>query len=583
MRRRYTPTYEPRTAQPAPYENALLITHAWDAEDRNVADDIRTLWHILLSNLRIIVVTVAAVLFLVMAYIWTTTPMFSSRVEILIDPRQRNSVGTEVLPSGLGSSAAGADTLLLESQLEVLRSRKVADELIASENLSADSEYAGGGSAGLSGVVKGLIKSVIYGPQTAHWQRLTPHDQALKTLADNMSVARERNTYVISVSLESEEAAKAAHLANRVAEIYIAGVNSAASGSTREMASYLSDKLDELKTNANEAARKVEAYRAEHGLIDTNQTLIVEQRLSDLNRELSQAQLRLQSIETLRNQVITASPNDNSLALRLSEFGETTVMADLQSRLSVLASREAELSSTYLPGHPALKRLQQNKAALQTSIRQEQSRIRDRLNLMYNTARDNAERTQAEVGRLEARMAATNSSSVELRELQREAETSKNVYENYLQRSKEAWEQVDLPSSTAQIISPAAVASRPSNPQVLKLLMAGVGFGAVLGVGLAFLRHTLSQRGLPDEPRPYPERRSRPIHRPGSGPLPSPTRRPSEALPRRRSRARYLPDESNDDRYLDAEPEGRDAQTGRWKTVGQTRGSRRVAPANFAD
>ena len=56
----------------------------------------------------------------VLGYIWTTTPLYDASVEILIDPRQRQTVESEITPTGLGSSAAGADTLLLESQVEVL-------------------------------------------------------------------------------------------------------------------------------------------------------------------------------------------------------------------------------------------------------------------------------------------------------------------------------------------------------------------------------------------------------------------------------------------------------------------------------
>ena len=94
-------------------------------------------------------------------------------------------------------------------------------------------------------------------------------------------------------------------------------------------------------------------------------------------------------------------------------------------------------------------------------------------------------------------MAASNADSVQLRELERQANTSRTVYESFLRRSKEAWEQIDIPNSTAQIISAAYAASKPSHPRVLLILAGGLVFGLVLGVMMAFLIHVLAERPKP--------------------------------------------------------------------------------------
>ncbi len=460
----------------------------------SIGQEIRDIVAILVQKLNIIALVACVTLGLVVVYIWTTTPLFSSRVEILIDPRQRQTVESEIAPTGLGSSAAGADTLLLESQVEVLRSQKVADALIRKENLTSDPEFSGSGSTGLIGFLKILVKAVAYGPQTSLWRQHSAYDRALTTLRKRMEVERQRNTYVIGVTVKSSSSKKAARLANRVAEIYISEINGAASTTTTEAATLLTSKLEELQRSATQAALAVEAYKKKNNLINTNETLVVEQQLSDLNRELSQARTELQTALARRNQVRAVLNNDAGVALSLSEVGESTVMSQLQTRLAELESQEADLRSVYLASHPTLKRLKERKLALNAALRREHARILSRLEVTYKTALEKSSSLKAAVDKLEAQVAASNSDSVQLRELERVAKTSRTLYETFLRRSKEAWEQVDIPNSTARIISPAFAASRPSEPKVFFLLVSGLAFGLVLGIVVAFLHNVLVGR-----------------------------------------------------------------------------------------
>ncbi len=464
-----------------------------------LADEIRQFTSIIVRRLHIVAFVAALTVGGVLGYIWTTTPLYDASVEILIDPRQRQTVESEITPTGLGSSAAGADTLLLESQVEVLRSQKVSDALIRWENLTADPEFAGGDAPYFIEWVKVLVKTVVYGPQQSLWKKMSPYDRARMNLQKRVSVERERNTYVIKVTVESKDAEKAARIANRIGWIYISEVNSAASSSTREAATILSSKLQELRNVANKSAEAVEAYKRQNKLINANETLLVEQQLADLNRELSQARTQLQTAQARRNQLRAALKAGVGSGTRLSEIGESTVMSQLQTRLAGLESQEAALKSVYLTSHPTLRGVRERKAALKASLRQEYSRILNRLDVAYKTAQEKMASLKVEVDRLEGQVANSNSDTVQLRELQREATTSRTVYENFLRRSKEAWEQVDIPSSTARVISAAFAPSKPAHPRVLMLLAAGSVFGLCLGIFIAILQNVFGASRRRDE------------------------------------------------------------------------------------
>ncbi len=143
----------------------VIVQQMSNEPEKPIGEEIKEIFHVLVGELRTVGLITFMTLNLVVLYIWITTPLYRSQVDILIDPRQPQTVESEIIPTRLGSSAAGADTFLLESQVEVLRSQKVTDALIRLENLTADPEFAGTGSFLPVELLKTMVKTVVYGPQ----------------------------------------------------------------------------------------------------------------------------------------------------------------------------------------------------------------------------------------------------------------------------------------------------------------------------------------------------------------------------------------------------------------------------------
>lgn len=444
---------------------------------------------------------------LAILYVWITPPLYSATAELLIDPRQKRTLENEVSPTGLGSSAAGADTLLLDSQIAVMESQAVIGRLIREQDLSEDPEFVSSDQSSFFGVIKTVLKGAVYGPRLEHWSSISGFDRANTTLRKYLRIERERNTYVIAITMLSESPDKAAQIANKIADIYIEESNTAAAASTLEAAQSLKSRLDELSSNVRIAARKVEDYRRANDLIGTQNVLVVEQQLADLNQQLSQSQGREKEALATLNQVKAAG------ALGFAELGsiagvpQSQVLAQLQTSYANVESTEAALAVSLMPNHPRLIELNERKKALQASMTAEYQRIVARLQVEYETAVENTQSLSAEVGRLQAQMALSNENSVELQELQREADASQAVYQSFLTRSKEASEQIGIPNSTARKISEAYPATRPSFPVVKLLLPAAAVLGIMLGVFTVWMRYLLKS-GEPtrkaSRPRPVP-------------------------------------------------------------------------------
>src|SRR5204862_291351 len=76
---------------------------------------------------------------------------------------------------------------------------------------------------------------------------------------------------------------------------------------------------------------------------------------------------------------------------------------------------------------------------------------------------------------------------VRLRELERQVEASRAVYEAFLVRARELQEQQRLDTSTSRIISPASLPARRLGPPIPAIFAAAVAAGLGIGVALALL------------------------------------------------------------------------------------------------
>ena len=203
------------------------------------------------------------------------TPLYSATSRILIDPREQRIVQNEIVQQGLGG-----DMALVDSQIEVIASEAVLGRVIRDLDLTADPEFAGAG----------------------HDPRLA-FDAALGSLARAIEVSRRENTYVIEISVTAQEAAKSARLANAIAQAYVADQIASAANSARDVSAAIRSRLSELQAQLNEAEEKVENFKREHNISQTEGQLLGDRRLTDLSARQSEALARVNET-TARLQVL---------------------------------------------------------------------------------------------------------------------------------------------------------------------------------------------------------------------------------------------------------------------------------------
>jgi polysaccharide biosynthesis transport protein len=116
---------------------------------------------------------------------------------------------------------------------------------------------------------------------------------------------------------------------------------------------------------------------------------------------------------------------------------------------------------------------------LNRQIETERKRNIDSAKSDYETLRDQQKSLEQHLSSLEGEMLLDVRSSVKLQELQRDADASRNIYEQFLSRSKTTNEQRLLQTSQAQIVSVATAPTRPTRPS-LPIILVALALSALL-------------------------------------------------------------------------------------------------------
>ncbi len=440
---------------------------------------IREIIAVLQRHRKLIFLCIVIGVMLGLTYIIFTAPRYTTTTSLLIDPRQNNA-----LPEQLVEGASFQENLIIDSQIEVIRSRKLMEKVAKKAGLFNVEEV--NHKNPLS-----WLRETMFGapPQTDEASLSDLTQQATLTgFISNLDVGRVKNTYVIAISYTSGNPQQAAKIANLIADTYLDDELEAQYEASQRANAWLKVRLEVLRKELTNAERAVEEFKEKHNIVQTdNRDVISDQQLSELNSSLiearaesAQAKARYDNIQAI---IKSGDPNTAT-----SDVLNNRVIGDLRSKYLELSRHATEILRRQGKEHLAYINLQRQMQDLQNLIMGEYRRIAESYKSEYEIAQFKEATLQKELGSVRNTSALSQMSQIELRELQRRAESTRNLYTKMLDKSNEEAERQSLPSVHARIISYAVPPLKASWPNKRFVLIISFFLGLAAGIGLAFLR-----------------------------------------------------------------------------------------------
>lgn len=444
------------------------MTLEQDADRERESDiDVRRVLGLLRRQIKLIIAVVLICNALVALMVFQLTPIYEASTLVAVDPQRKDILDPQAQLAGLNEAArVDGDTEILRSpstMLAVLRSLDPATDPFFQPKVGWRERLAR-----IAGAAKSIPSSEdIY-------------KQALKALSKDVSISRLGQSYLIEVSVRSPDPKRAALLANRIAEVYIAAQIRAKIDAVTASQVVLDNQLETARAQLRSAESKIDTF--------VEQNL---DRVSDPENRTSIARIRDQianeSRERLRLENIAA---EASGAIQKGQWAELVAKLDTQNLQRLDQERAKALAELN-----AVANGSQQAFALRSRLEALEGQLQTEAETAIRGLQLGASKKQQAENDLRRRLSDTvlasglpNEVLIQLYEVQQEAGVNRGLYENLLSRSKASATQRDLQLPDSRIVSEALPLSDPVFPN--KPLLFGLsGLASLMfGIGLAFLR-----------------------------------------------------------------------------------------------
>jgi exopolysaccharide transport family protein len=430
-------------------------------------------------------IAVGAVVFAVAVVVTFLMPArYLGSVDVMIDPVMTDSRAEDVVKVQAPMGGLPTDTNTVDSEVEVLRSRALADRVATELGLDRDPEFNTSlQPPNFLTFLKGLTSFLKSPP---HAGGMTPAQAAHEGVVGNLmaatSVHRAGMTYLINVGVLSTDSAKAARLANAFADNYVEQQLEAKFQANQNAGDFLNKRMVQLRQEVLDADTAVEQYKIANNLMSAQGATLTEGEITGLDQQLattraSQAEAEAR-LNTARAQMARGSNGED-----VGEALDSPVIQHLRQQRATVSAQVADLQGRYGDKHPEMLKAKRQLADIDAQIQAEIKRIISNLEAQAQVARQRTASIQGSVNASKGSLAGNNRATVRLNELQRNADASKALYEAFLNRFKETSAQSGVEKSNARIVSHSAIPTRPAEPN--KLLNLALGFVLAAGAAMA--------------------------------------------------------------------------------------------------
>ena len=349
----------------------------------------------------------------------------------------------------------------MESQGSVLQSNGVLLRAIAATHLETDPEFND------SGLLDGVWRTLslwLKRPQPDLSDRMKA--QTLQTLRKHMSVKRADKVLVLDLTVRARTPERAAEIANAIADAYLVDQAEARSAASRDASKALTGRLDELQASVRKAETDVEDYRTAHDFVVSSGQLVSDQEINQTTAQFASAQNRTASLKAQLDQL-----RRNAGAEGTPEAMASGVMVRLRDRESAIVEKLASASKSLGPRHPELGALQQSLDDVRALIAKETQRLRQAAQADYARAVDDEKALRQKLDGMKTKSLDDSKADVRWRELQRQAEAARSIYQAFLVRARETLEAANVDTTNARVITRALPPLQKSWPPTLLLLL----------------------------------------------------------------------------------------------------------------
>lgn len=395
-------------------------------------------------------------------------PKYTATTMLALQLRHEKVVDLESVISG-----ASTDYYAMNTELEVIRSRRLVEQLVSKLNLVDDPEFNATlrpkpeYSLGmLQGYARNYVRELIGrpAPKMTKLNDEDIHNLTVATVRSAITATNQISTYIFLIDAKTENSKKSALISNTLAELYISDQIAVKFQATENAVNWLSERVTSLELELRNKERALKDQRTLSELVSpealdalSRQANDVRDRVSETKGAMTAAQMRLAEMQELQKagdaQALASLLNDvalNRLLIKLGTDGDQARRL-FEARYDFLVARiQADI----------------NRSAQQfTALDASSTRLQNRIEMQSEA-----------LGQLE--------------QMARETEATRVLYETFLARLKETTVQRGLQQADSRVLS-TATDGRYVEPRKSRILALSIALGGILGIVIVLARQLM--------------------------------------------------------------------------------------------
>ncbi|HLJ70149.1 MAG TPA: exopolysaccharide transport family protein [Roseiarcus sp.] len=500
------------------------------AEAGGDAIDLPKLWRSVRRRKSWIIVPTALAFAASLAVIALVHPRYTGVAKVLLVNQESYFTRPDKAPQ---EATTAPDPEAVQSQAEAIMSTALARKAIVKLDLANRPEFS---RAAAPGVAESLLSLIGLTRQPPPGR--TAEDRLVDTFLSHLNAFPVAKTRVLQIEFVSQDAEFAARGANVVAQLFLDQQEEAKKDAAKAASAWLAAKITELRAKVADADGKVEAFRAQSGLLSTGNSLTApSQQLADINAQLAAAR-SAQATSQAKAQMLRSLARNGRLD-EDPDVARDDALRRLTEQRATLKAQIAQESRTLLPEHPRMKALSAQLAEIDSQIRLAAEKAARALENEARGAGDRVKALQETLAAQAKTVAAGNQEDVQLRALQLDANAARDQLESYVQKYREAIarDADNAAPADARVIAPATEPRYPTFPKKIPTLLLGALAGFLLSAGIVVSRALIEDgEEAPVVRRPVaaariePERIRRPDEQAAGVPPPPLPARASESV-----------------------------------------------------
>ena len=321
--------------------------------------------------------------------------------------------------------------------------------------------------------------------------KLTPFAEVVTALQEKIRVTRPRTeASIVAVSYESTDPALARDVVNSATRHFLSFRNAMEKQRASATVRFLRDQLAALEGQLADAEAALERFREENLLVAA-QVQVEEdvKRLAELQARRSALEVERSALAELLSATEAQAPERSSWAQVASfpTFMQNEVISNILEQLTTLETELSRLEGRRKPADPDVRNLQ-------ATIRLLETRLGSLAKSYLAALNRQAAGIDETLAQFDEKLEKVPAVEVQYARLSRTTDVLSELYTFLQKRLKEAEVAEAVEIATIQVVDPGVVPVEPVRPRNLLNLLVGGLLGGVLALGVVFLRESLDTR-----------------------------------------------------------------------------------------